>query len=339
MKAIMPELLGNRAAAERLGREIIAGKMPHAYIICGERGSGRHTLARQIAASLSCENRERDGHPLPCGNCESCRKIFSGICPDVITVGLQNERSTIGVETVRELRLDVLTAPNDLDRKIYIIEDADKMTPQAQNAFLLTLEEPPEYVVFLLLCENIKAMLDTVKSRAPIIRTEPLTAEQLEEMLLSNEDIARLKKSSPNEFYELIMASCGNLGRALELTNAKARAEVLSEREHARGFVASAARHSGGEALVDILQKFPTARADIAERLALISLALRDLALLKKSESAPLCFYHDREAALEISDRFTTASILSLISACDNAAAAISRNANIKLTLTNLILR
>lgn len=339
MKEIMPELIGNRALAERLGGEILAGKMPHAYIICGERGSGRHTLARLIAASLACENKDKDGFPLPCGACESCRKIFSGICPDVNIVGLPEDRATIGVDTVRDLRFDVLTTPNDLAVKVYIIEDADKMTVPAQNAFLLTLEEPPQYVVFLLICENIKAMLETVKSRAPILRTERLRADQTENLLLKNDEMARLKKSSPDEFYEVVMASFGKLGRALELTDEKARAKVLAERLHVRRFINAACRHTGGEELLEILQKFPTSRTEISERLSLILLALRDLAVLKRSEEAELCFYHDRNEALELSDRFTLTSLFDLISACERASDAMSRNANVKLTLTNLIMR
>ncbi|MBE6600559.1 MAG: hypothetical protein E7640_05115 [Ruminococcaceae bacterium] len=339
VKEIMPELIGNRALAERLGGEILAEKMPHAYIICGERGSGRHTIARLIAASLACENKNKDGLPLPCGTCESCRKILSGICPDVNIVGIPEDRATIGVETVRDLRFDVLSAPNDLDVKVYIIEDADKMTEPAQNAFLLTLEEPPQYVVFLLLCENIKAMLETVKSRAPILRTEPLTADQTENFLLKNDDMARLKRSSPDEFYEIVMASFGKLGRALELTDEKARAKVLAERLHVRRFVNAACSHTKGEELLEILQKFPTSRTECTDRLSLILLALRDLAILKRSDEAQLCFYHDRSEALELSDHITLTSLFDLIAACERASDAISRNANIKLTLTNLTLR
>ncbi len=338
MKEIMPQLIGNRALAERLKAEILAGKMSHAYIIYGEAGTGKHTLARQIAAALACENRENDGIPLPCGKCESCRKIFARICPDVNIIG-RGERATIGVEIIRDLRLDVLRAPNDLDIKVYIIEDADKMTLQAQNAFLLTLEEPPSYVLFLLLCESTKELLPTVKSRAPMMRTEPVSADDIEEFLVRDEAMERLRRTSPEEFYDIIMASFGSIGKALTLCDPEKRAEVLTERDHVKRFVKSATGRPSGSELVDILQKFPTARAELTERISLIILALRDLAVLKKSEDAPLCFYHDREEALALSDSLTLSSLLSLISACDDAKASVLHNANIKLTITNLVMR
>ena len=338
MKKIMPQLVGNRALAERLGGEILSGGMSHAYIIAGDKGSGKHTLARLIAASLACESKKNEDSPLPCNVCESCRKILAGISPDVITVGTE-DRATLGVETIRNLRLDILTHPNDLDIKVYIIEDADKMTVQAQNAFLLTLEEPPPYVLFLLLCERPKELLETIRSRAPIIRTEPVSSEEIAKFLEKDETMQRLKNDSPDEFFEVVMAAFGRIGQALALCDPEVRSEILLARSHVKSFVLSAAKRSGGAALIDIIQAFPQARAELAERLSLIALALRDLALLKKSEDAPLCFYYDREAAIELSDSFTLSAIMTLISHCESARLAVLRNANIKLTLTNLVMR
>lgn len=338
MKPIMPTFIGNRALANKLGSAILSGGISHAYIIGGPAKSGKHTLAYQLAASLACENKDRSDLPLPCGACESCRKILSGISPDVILVG-GGEKATLGVDIVRELRIGVLSYPNDLDVKIYIIENADKMTSQAQNAFLLTLEEPPPYVLFLLLCERPEDMLETIRSRAPIIRTEPLTTEQIEDFLSKSEATSELLRSSPDDFYEIVMASGGRLGEAIELSDADKRARVIECRDHVRSFIASMSRRSSGSEVIDIIEGFPQNRAELSERLSLILTALRDLAVLKKSENAPLCFYHNRDAALELSDRFSMFSLLSLTDSCENARRAILRNANIKLTLYNLVTR
>ncbi len=338
MKSIMPKLVGNLSLATRLGSEILSGGMSHAYIIGGSKGSGKHTLARLIAAALACENKHDTDLPLPCELCENCRKILSGISPDVNIIGMA-DRATIGVETVRNLRIDVLTRPNDLDIKVYIIENADKMTPQAQNAFLLTLEEPPPYVLFLLLCERPEDLLETIRSRAPIIRTEPIPPEQIAEHLAKDEAMARLKTNSPNEFFEIVMASSGRIGQALELCDPEKRASVMKARDHARRFITSMSKKPGGSTLIDIIEEFPQSRTELAGRLSLIVTALRDLTLLKKSEDVPLCFYHDRELALELSDSFTVSSLLSLISDCEKAKFSVLHNANIKLTLTNLVIR
>ena len=203
MKKIMPQLVGNRALADKLGNKILSGGMSHAYIIGGPEGSGKHTLAKLIAASIACECKENGELPLPCGKCSACYKILSDISPDVTVIGTE-DRSTIGVEAIRSLRINVLTAPNDLDIKVYIIEDADKMTPQAQNAFLLTLEEPPPYVLFLLLCERPEDLLETVRSRAPTLRTEPISPDEISSFLQGKRETAELFKTAPDEFFETV---------------------------------------------------------------------------------------------------------------------------------------
>ena len=146
------DMIGNDALRVRLADDLRRGRLSHAYILEGPVGSGKHTLARQIAAALSCERKQDVTSPLPCRSCPACRKILSGNSPDLITVKREEDKTTFGVEVIRELRQDVPVAPNDTDYKVYLIEDAHLMTQQAQNAFLLTLEEPPPYVLFLLLC-------------------------------------------------------------------------------------------------------------------------------------------------------------------------------------------
>ncbi|MBQ8388064.1 MAG: hypothetical protein IJX46_03985 [Clostridia bacterium] len=338
MKTIMPGLLGNRRLARKLGDEILAGSLSHAYIISGPRGSGKHTLALNIAAALACENKSKDSLPLPCGRCLNCEKILGGISPDISVIGLE-DKASIGVDVIRQIRLDTLKAPNDTETKVYIIEDADKMTVQAQNAFLLTLEEPPSYVLFLLLCERPEELLETVRSRAPVLRTEPLSAEQIADRLAQEPQMAQLKKNSPDEFYETVMAADGKLGTALRLANAERRQDVLDARRHAEEFVVAMSRRSAGSDTFDVLSAFPKSRAEISDRLTLIITALRDLCLLKRSEDAPLCFYYSREDALELSDRFTVSALISLTEACESARLAILRSANTKLTLLNLVSR
>ena len=136
------------------------------------------------------------------------------------------------------------------------------------------------------------------------------------------------------------MASDGRIGRAIELCSPEKRAEVIKNRGLARKFISAVAGRPSGAELIDLISDFPQkSRPEVLERIALISAALRDLILLKRSEDAPLCFYHDREAAIELSDSFTLSHLLSLFSSCDEARDAIIRNANVKLTLTNLVMR
>ena len=145
------DMVGNEALRLRLARDVREKTLSHAYLLEGARGSGKHMLALRIAMALACEHREEHSSPLPCMHCASCKKILDGNSPDVIWLR-REDKATVGVEGVRRIRSDVYVAPHELDAKIYIIEDAHLMTTQAQNALLLTLEEPPSYVLFLLLC-------------------------------------------------------------------------------------------------------------------------------------------------------------------------------------------
>ncbi len=331
-------IAGNEPLRSRLAAEILSGSFPHAYIIEGAAGSGRKTLALSAAAALSCEKKDSDS--LPCFECPACRKIFGGKTPDVIRVATERDKVSIGVESARFVRQDVLTVPNDFNYKVYIIEDADKMTLQAQNALLLTLEEPPRYAVFFLICQSASSLLETVRSRAPVLRTGPLPPQTVLEYIISHDPrAAELAKTSPDELAEIVSASRGRIGEALSLLDPKTRKPINERRRLAKNFIGlfSSVAASPSSAKFDVIASFPQKREDAALELSFVSEALRDLILLKKSENAPLIFWSDRDEALEISSKFTLAGLFSLSGRIDNATELLGRNANLRLTLINLI--
>ena len=143
--------------------------MSHAYIISGPHGSGRHNLARQLTAAMLCTSREEK----PCGHCGPCLKVNKGIHPDVAVVAGPGEGKPITVDQVRQLRADAYIRPNEGERKVYLLEEADQMNPSAQNAMLKLLEEGPRYAVFLLIAGNNGALLQTVRSRCEELALTP----------------------------------------------------------------------------------------------------------------------------------------------------------------------
>ena len=276
-----PNIVGNGALIHRLSKDISEKRLSHAYVIEGIKGSGRHTIAKEAVAAIECENAKTANCAVPCRKCKSCEKILSGKSPDVITVGLEEDRATIGVVAIRNLKNDIYTAPNDLSVKAYIIEDADLMTPQAQNAFLLSLEEPPAYIIFFLIFENSANLLETVRSRAPTLRTQRLSSEELEEYLLKNDSrAAELKTTSPSEWAEIVCASQGSIGNGLELLDAKKRARMLEYRSVAKNLVAMLGR-SNKTAALEAISSFGTKRSEVCRQLSFLQHALRDLLLLK----------------------------------------------------------
>lgn len=351
-------VVGNAELLSRLDRDIRGGRLSHAYILDGRKGSGRHTLARHICAALACENRPgrspslRDEDqmgffdllddapppreipadaPLPCWECPACEKVLEDKCPDIHVIG-RDGKASIGVEAIRFLRSDVLIPPNDLDTKVYIIEDAETMTVQAQNALLLTLEEPPPYVLFLLLCDGADHLLETIRSRAPVLRIRPIPDSDIREYLR-----ARRCTLSEEDMEAVILRADGCIGQALTLADARSVKPILKMREICDEFmeVMAARRY---DTLPAILSRFGSKRDGVLELLALVTLATRDLILLRHGdgESIRLKYYTDRVGAEELSCRFTTKSLLGLYAALGRAADALEANGNIRLTLMGM---
>ena len=128
MAQYLTNIAGNDALRGRLAADILSGSFAHAYIIEGREGSGRHALAYNLAAALCCFDKHSD--TFPCLACEACRKVLENKTPDVILVGLEDDRVTIGVEAARFIRQDAMVVPNDFEHKIYIIENADLILAQ-----------------------------------------------------------------------------------------------------------------------------------------------------------------------------------------------------------------
>ena len=345
MRDCMPRLVGNIALRERLGEEIASGVFSHAYILLGPRGCGKHTLAQSIAMALACEHRTDGAFPLPCGKCSACRKIAEGNCPDILTVKREEDKATMGVDVIRSLREEVSVLPNDLDVKIYIIEDAHTMTTQAQNALLLTLEEPPAFVRFLLLCEDGNALLETIRSRAPMLRMQPIAKEELRAHLLSPDRPAIARKAkeliehSPEDFEALLCMADGRIGRALELLEEKKRTPLLAHRADAARLCRLLADGTKGGELLELLLGFGKSREDVSVHLLAVQQALRDLVLLGRSDTAPLLFFTNRDEAIDLSAKFTAATLLQYVAATDDALDALAANANVRLAITQYLCR
>lgn len=346
-KNVFPDLIGNDALRRRLGQGLLADPpaLAHAYILEGRPGSGRHTLAVRISAALCCENRlSPDVRDLPCGRCPACRKILAGISPDVVLTGRTEDRASVGVDSIRDLRNDVHIYPNDLDYKIYVVEDADTMTVQAQNAFLLTLEEPPAYAVFFLLCTDAGAMLETIRSRAPVLRLQPLTPDETERAVLAAMPAAGgLRLREPERFRGILMAAEGSAGRAIALLSDGDSEKAEASRQGAVEFCRLCAGHDGGaRLLLRLTADCGSKREDAAAHLATLQLAVRDLTVVKKSEdpaTAHLRFFADEALCAEISDSYSARRLLEVSDALEDSIAALGRNMNLRLTLLTLVSR
>ncbi len=341
MKNNFSGLIANEDLCNYFASSAANGSLSHAYILLGAKGTGKHTLARLVAAAVNCQNKHNGGSSVPCLECNSCKKIMENNSADVITVSREEDKASLGIEPIRFVKEDISFYPNDGDFKVYIIEDAHTMTAQAQNAFLLTLEEPPSYAIFILLCENTENMLETIKSRAPVLRMKiPNEAEAVEFLKQSSPAARALINSSPDEFKQIYLASCGSIGRMLELIESNEKKQIFQNRELAQRLIQAIADKTLARDFAAIASMFSQKRDErekIIAQLAEIQAALRDLMAIKKSDEPRLIFFTDIQYAEELSYSFSAKKIIDVMQSVEKARISLLRNANVKLTVINLL--
>lgn len=176
-------------------------RLSHAYILSGSANSQKDKLAHEMAAAVVCS-----GSSKPCGVCSGCRKAMENIHPDISILTREKDKSEIYVAQIRTLKADAVVMPNEAEKKVYIINEAETMNPSAQNALLKLLEEPPVHCCFILVTENSGSLLQTVRSRCVEIRLA-----ESEQTMTFNEKAVEIVDVLMGINKEAILAACFEL--------------------------------------------------------------------------------------------------------------------------------
>ena len=197
----------NEAVKEKL-YEMCRGKLSHAYMICGPDGIGKRTLAREMAKAILCADREN----APCGICRACKSYSAGAHPDALHLAPGGAAGDIKIGEIRRLKEECAVTPISGDRRVILIDRAEKMNINAQNAFLKLLEEPEKGNVFVMTCSNVERILPTVRSRCIMISVPPVSDDEIEQAVAKYENA-----SSKVTARQAAVYSSGIIGKALDL--------------------------------------------------------------------------------------------------------------------------
>lgn len=270
------DVIGREKITEHLQNAIRLGKVSHAYIFCGEDGIGKNFIADIFAAALQCE--EQTGNP--CGVCKSCMQAAGGNHPDIIRV--MHEKAAIGVDDIRvQLNQDIQVKPYSSRYKIYIVDEAEKMTEAAQNALLKTIEEPPEYAVIMLLTNNPNAFLQTILSRCVMLNIRTVDKSRIRKYLME-------ECSIPDYQAELAAAfSGGNPGKAVKYASSE---EFVQRRDDVLQLVRHVDEMKINE-IMEYMKHLAEDKAAIGDYLDLLMLWYRDVLLFKATKNTGQVVY------------------------------------------------
>ena len=319
------DILGHEMIKEHFQKAIEAQKVSHAYILSGEAGMGRKSLANAFALTLLCEK----GKKQPCMECHACKQVLSGNHPDLIYV--QHEKpASIGVDDIRrQINDTIMIRPYSSYYKIYIVDEAEKMTVQAQNALLKTIEEPPSYAVILLLTTNPDAFLPTILSRCVQLKLRPLPDHVVKGYLTGTMGVS----DSDAELYAAF--SRGNLGKAIKLAGSE-EFRVLYD---SMLFLLKHVKEMDISELLDYIRKLKEQSLDLYECLDFMQIWYRDALMFKVTKDANLLIFKNEYTAInEMSRNIGYDGFENILQAIDKARVRLDANVNMELAMELLLL-
>ncbi len=319
------DVIGHHSIIEHFKNAIQQDKLSHAYILNGEIGSGKKTLAKAFIMQLMCENQEN----APCMECRSCKQMLNYNQPDVKWV-THEKVSSIGVDDIRkQINNDIVIKPYSSKYKVYVIDEAEKMTDQAQNALLKTIEEPPEYAVIMLLTTNADAFLPTILSRCVTLNLKPISDDLIREYLLKQVKV-------PDYIADISVAFAGgNLGKAVKLASSEHFMEMKDE-------VLQLLKNIADISVVDVIAYVKRAsvyKLDIDDYMDLIMIWYRDVLMYKASKDVEDIVFKDEYSAInEQASKLSYNGIEKIMNALMTVKVRLKANVNFDLTIELLYL-
>lgn len=317
------DIIGNEHIKRNLQNAIKSKRVSHAFIFSGATGTGKKLMAYTFAKALACAS-----YPAPCGECIPCRTFESGNNPDIIPV--RTNGKSIGVDEVREqITFKMRSKPYNGKYKIFVIEDANKLTVAAQNALLKTMEEPEQYGIFLLTCENYNIFLPTIISRTIILSINPLTNDMVSDYLIK-------KNVASKEDSEIFASySEGSIGRAMSLADDE---EFKALRINFLNLAESVENGDAADA-IKAAEEMANYKEKVQDGLSVLALRYRNALVYSATGRTDLLT--ERLSAVQIKEFTKDKTLLQLTKRLESIIKAkneLLQNANTRITLEVMLL-
>lgn len=319
------DVIGHENLIEHLQNAVSMKKVSHAYIFDGEKGAGKKLLADIFARTLQCE--EQGDHP--CGKCISCRQAEGRNHPDIIYI-THEKPNTISVDDIREqLCGDIMIRPYKGPYKIYIVDEAEKLNVQAQNALLKTIEEPPAYAVILLLTTNADVFLPTILSRCVTLHFRPVRDSLVRAYLMEQVKLPDYQADICTAFAQ------GNIGKARRLALSDEFEEMKEQVLHLVKYI----QEMDVSEMIVSMHKITEFKTDIADYLDLLMVWYRDVLLYKATWNPSSIVFSDEIMDIrKMASRSSYEGIETILKALDKAKRRLAANVNFDLTMELLLL-
>ena len=319
------DILGNDMIKEHFQKAIENNKISHAYILTGEAGIGRKSFANAFSMALLCEK----GGKEPCMVCHSCKQVLSGNHPDLIYVKHEKPNS-IGVDDIREQINDtIMIRPYSSYYKIYIVDEAEKMTVQAQNALLKTIEEPPSYAVIILITTNQEAFLPTILSRCVQLKLKPLKDFTVKSYLVEHLNVGEKDAEICAAFAR------GNLGKAIHLASSDEFKELYYK-------VMAMVKNVETMDIVDLMDRIREIKElnfEIGEVLDMLQLWYRDVLMFKVTKDMNLLIFKDEYKTINgMGQNVGYDGLEKILAAIETCRVRLNANVNMELAMELLLL-
>lgn len=318
-------IIGHEEIIRHLKNAIETGKVSHSYIFTGEPGCGKKLLAGTFAMALQCE----EGGVEPCEHCDSCKKAIGKNHPDIIVVTHEKPNS-VSIDEIRDQVIhDVDIKPYCSPYKIYIVPDADLLTPQAQNALLKTIEEPPEYAVIMLLTNNVDSLLPTIRSRC--VR---LDLKVVDDSLVKNYLMEHLKVPDYQAEIDASFAH-GSIGKAKEAATSQEFSEMTQNALKILKYADTMEVFEMTEAIKNLANE----KQNISDYLDIFQFWFRDVLMFKATREVDnLVFKQEINFIREQASKRSYENLEKILEAIEKTKVRLRANVNFELAMELLFL-